>query len=69
MTKKFWNDTNEDCDRSRRRQAEFLVRDQVAFSAVQMIVAMDDDVAQAAKEAVAEMPDRPTVVVWPDWYY
>lgn len=69
MRASYWADTDEDGDRKRRRQAEFLVHQQVPITALRGIVAIDDEVAARAKQAVAELPEPPNVVVHPAWYY
>ena len=69
MRDPYWADTDEDGDRKRRRQAEFLVHEQVPFASVRVIVAMNEDIAARATEAVARLPKPPPVRVWPRWYY
>lgn len=69
MRDKYWRDTDEDGDRKRRRQAEFLVFGSVPFHAVRQIGVMTDAVAADVGESLADAPDSPRIVVRPDWYY
>ncbi len=69
MRETYWADTDEDGDRSRRRQAEFLVHERVAFSSVRQIVAMNRATAQQAKDALSAIEDPPPIFIRPNWYY
>ncbi len=69
MPEKYWRDTDEDGDRKRRRQAEFLVLNSVPFSAVRQIGVMTGAVADLVREELADAQHQPPVVVRPDWYY
>lgn len=68
MRETYWRDTDEDGDRKRRRQAEFLIFGSVPFQAIRQIGVMTDAVAAEVREALAGVADLP-VVVRPDWYY
>jgi hypothetical protein len=69
MRDRYWFDTDDDGDRKRRRQAEFLVWGSVPFTAVKLIGVMTQAVAQHVRQGLAVTPDPPEVVVRPDWYY
>lgn len=69
MRTKYWRDTDDDGDRKRRRQAEFLVHQQVPFSAVRIIGVRSEAIADAAQQAIAAMTAPPRVIVRPSWYY
>jgi hypothetical protein len=69
MRARYWMDTDEDGDRKRRRQAEFLVYDSIPYSAIKLIGVAD---ARAAEQIQAALPTRPTtpeVIIRRDWYY
>ena len=69
MRDKYWRDTDDDGDRKRRRQAEFLVFDSVPFRAVAQIGVMTEAVAAEVREKLGDAADQPRIVVRPDWYY
>jgi hypothetical protein len=69
MRAKYWRDTDDDGDRKRRRQAEFLVHGCVPFSAVRQIGAMTQDAADRVAAALRGSPNTPDIVVRRDWYY
>lgn len=71
MTAKWWNATQDDPDRSRRRQAEFLVHHILPWEAIGALIVRDDSMqAHVAGLLPAAGTDgsRP-VVVDRDWYY
>lgn len=65
----YWFDTDQDGDRKRRRQAEFLVGSAVPFGAVRQIGVMTETVAEQVRNELADTAHQPAVVVRPDWYY
>jgi hypothetical protein len=69
MDEKYWSDTDDDGDRKRRRQAEFLVWKSVPFQAVRVIGVMTATIAERARAALADSAHKPPVVVRSDWYY
>jgi len=69
MKSRWWNDTVEDMDRKRRRQAEFLVHGFVPWELVTKIGVIDDGVAEEVNEILRRGVHRPTVVVKGSWYY
>jgi hypothetical protein len=69
MNAHYWSDTDEDGDRKRRRQAEFLVYERVPMSMVKLVGARSEDVAKRARSALRGLSDPPPVAVRPDWYY
>lgn len=74
MKAKWWNDTQEDLDRCRRRSAEFLVRDHFPWALVRGVGVIDGarslEVAAILKRACPAAGDyKPRVVVRPGWYY
>jgi hypothetical protein len=69
MEERYWADTDEDGDRKRRRQAELLVHDRVAFSAVRLIGVIDDDAEERVTDALRGVTEPPSVCIRRDWYY
>lgn len=67
MNARYWNDTNDDPDRKRRRQAEFLVRDFFPWGLVSYIGVYDRSVVEAVTGVI--QGDRPQVEIQPGWYY
>lgn len=69
MNDTYWRDTDEDGDRKRRRQAEFLVHEQVPIDQVKLIGAYSESVAAKAREAFARTAEYPPIAIRRDWYY
>jgi hypothetical protein len=65
----YWNDTQADPDRKRRRQAEFLVREFVPLECFTEIGVCTGTTAVAAHAHLAGHDDVPMVNVRPAWYY
>jgi len=69
MKETWWNDTMQDGDRKRRRQAEFLVHQTFPWTGVAEIGVMSQKIAASARSALNGAKHRPKVVLRPDWYY
>jgi hypothetical protein len=69
MKAEFWRDTDQDMDRKRRRQAEFLVHQFFPWNLVATIGVINDGVRQAVGRVLANHDHRPEVIVRRDWYY
>jgi hypothetical protein len=69
MMEKYWADTDEDKDRSRRRQAEFLVHDFVPWSLIQEIGVMTPRIKTAVERVLNDFAEMIPVHVHRDWYY
>ncbi|HZP39483.1 MAG TPA: DUF4433 domain-containing protein [Methylomirabilota bacterium] len=69
MKMKYWNDTPEDGDRSRRRQAEFLVHQFFPWTLVQAIGVMTPAIAAQVTHALRGQAHQPAVIVRRGWYY
>lgn len=69
MQSTYWNDTAEQPDRKRRRQAEFLVYETVPWTAIQRIGVLDKKMAEEVELALQSSSHRPLVAVEPRWYY
>jgi hypothetical protein len=54
MKARYWNDTDRDGDRKRRRQAEFLVRDFCPWQFIKLIGVCDEQRAVAVRKALLE---------------
>lgn len=68
MGSRYWNATNSDPDRPRRRQAEFLIHQQCPWNLVSSIGVMNDQAAALVQEALQGTP-VPNTTVHQDWYY
>lgn len=64
-----WRDTPQHPDRKRRKQAEFLVRDELPWRLVSRIGVMNAATATAVAGLLAGVAHVPQVLVRPDWYY
>ena len=69
MNSRWWNDTVDDPDRKRRRQAEFLVHRLCPWPLVHEIGVINPQVYDLVIEKLADTKSRPTIAVRPDWYY
>lgn len=69
MHENFWADTDEDGDRKRRRQAEFLVHGSVPVLSIKLIGVMTKDIEKRAVTALANLADPPPIIVREGWYY
>lgn len=69
MRTTYWNDTNEDGDRKRRRQAEFLVHRFFPWPLVSEIGVMTTRAADYINRVLEPASHRPPVTVRRDWYY
>lgn len=67
MRARYWTDTDEDPDRKRRRQAEFLVQNFFPWELVSYIGVYDLSIAQAVGEIIKG--GSPEVGVQRGWYY
>jgi ssDNA thymidine ADP-ribosyltransferase, DarT len=69
MKLKFWNNVDEDMDRSRRRQAEFLVHQSFPWNLVTHIGVINSEVKIQVEQILQDSTHRPTVAIRRDWYY
>lgn len=65
----YWRDTNDDPDRKRRRQAEFLVYKFFPWELVTEIGVINDTMRQQVARLLYSVAHRPMVSVRSDWYY
>ncbi len=66
---RYWHDTQDDGDRKRRRQAEFLVRDRFPLSLVTDIVVCTDSMRERVEELCDGTDFAPDVTTNANWYY
>lgn len=64
-----WNDTEEDPDRKRRKQAEFLVHNEIRIATLIAIVVYSETVKASILAKFAEYNFSCNVFVKPKWYY
>jgi ssDNA thymidine ADP-ribosyltransferase DarT-like protein len=69
MGQTFWNDTAEQPDRKRRRQAEFLIHKSFPWDKITEIGVMTPQMKVQCEQALAGATHRPTVKVMRLWYY
>ena len=69
MKDKYWRDTQEDGDRKRRRQAEFLVYRFMPWRLISEIAVMTKIVARAVTECLERAADSTPVSIKRKWYY
>lgn len=69
MASTFWNDTLEQPDRRRRRQAEFLVHEFVEFQHISHIGVCTSRVEAIVNQILQNISSKPIVKRAPAWYY
>lgn len=69
MKKKYWNDTVDDPDRKRRRQAEFFVHGGFPWTLVEAIMVMNNAREAQVQALLQRAAHKPPVSVQRNWYY
>jgi DUF971 family protein len=69
MELEYWNDTNQDPDRKRRRQAEFLVYEVFPWDLVHEVGVKTNRMQEAVQKVISDHGKSTTVTVHPEWYY
>ena len=69
MRAKYWNDTDQDGDRKRRRQAEFLVHQFCSWTLVKEIGVINDNIKTKVQKILQHQKHQPNVKIYPQWYY
>ena len=69
MNSRYWFDTDDDLDRKRRRQAEFLVHERFPVSLIQGIGVISQQKKIETEALLAEFGLAIPVFVRPVWYY
>ena len=64
-----WNDTEEDPDRKRRKQAEFLIYKELPFSALVAIVVYNNDAKSKVLSKLEQYNLSLNIVIKSKWYY
>ncbi|MGB7295702.1 MAG: DUF4433 domain-containing protein [Candidatus Aminicenantales bacterium] len=66
-----WNDTVDDMDRQRRKQAEFLVHRRCDFQFIKKIAVINTRIKSSVERILGSFPLslRPMVIIKPEWYY
>ncbi|NOQ45953.1 MAG: DUF4433 domain-containing protein [Desulfobulbaceae bacterium] len=69
MKASYWADTEEDSDRRRRRQAEFLIHDRFPLQYVEEIGVIDETVQAEVEFIIKASAFQPGITVQRKWYY
>lgn len=69
MNATYWNDTDRDGDRKRRRQAEFLVHQFCPWTLVKEIGVINDDIKTKVERILHNQIHQPSVKIYSQWYY
>lgn len=69
MKSKMWNDTSQDPDRKRRRQAEFLVYQHCPWHLINSIAVIDSAIAQQVNQILQAHSHAIPVNICRSWYY
>lgn len=69
MEATWWNDTDADGDRKRRRQAEFLVYQFFPWGLIEKIGVKNEGMAREVRAIVSGLKHRPVVTIQEKWYY
>lgn len=69
MRAKYWRDTEEDGDRKRRRQAEFLVHQFLPWGLIEEIGVINSTIQTQVKEILQKFNFHTPVRVYSKWYY
>jgi len=69
MKATYWSDTDDDPDRKRRRQAEFLVYKEFPWDRIEMIAVMNNQIKIQVEGIISNATQRHPIKVKPNWYY
>lgn len=69
MKATYWNDTEHDNDRSRRRQAEFLVHRFCPWNLIEQVGVINNEMADRVNDILSSHKKYPEVIVQKKWYY
>jgi hypothetical protein len=69
MQEQYWNDTDTDGDRKRRRQAGFLVHQFAPWSLCTEIGVINTRIEHEVSSILQAATHRPRVIVRRQWYY
>ena len=65
----YWNDTDDDPDRKRRRQAEFLVHEFFPWKLIASIGVYEQATVKRVQEILKKSRHKPDVEIERAWYY
>lgn len=69
MKSKYWNDTDQDNDRCRRRQAEFLIKQSAPLSLIDEIGVFNEQTASEVERYLESSATKPKVRIRRNWYF
>ena len=69
MTAERWNNTPQDLDRQRRRQAELLVYGELPLSVIRWVAVHSDERASQVGKLLVDHALGQRIIVRPHWYY
>ncbi len=69
MQKKYWRDTQEDGDRKRRRQAEFLIHQYCPWQLIKEIGVINSTLESQVRSILQKFNCNNSIKVYPSWYY
>jgi hypothetical protein len=69
MQSRYWSDTDDDLDRRRRRQAEFLVYKYLPWNLIVAIGVFNPSVKKEVCNILESKNASQKVIIRPDWYY
>ncbi|WP_204104258.1 MULTISPECIES: DUF4433 domain-containing protein [Spirulina sp. CCY15215] len=69
MEARYWSDTDEDGDRKRRRQAEFLVYECCPWTCIKEIGVINSTMQTKVREILQTVAHQPSVTIQSSWYY
>lgn len=69
MRSRYWFDTDDEPDRKRRRQAEFLIHAFVPWELIIGIGVIDQEIKALVEQHLQASQHKPRVKVLPEWYY
>ena len=69
MAAERWNNTPEDPDRQRRRQAELLVYGELPLTLIRWVGVQSDQLASQVGKLLVDHALEHRIIVRPGWYY
>jgi len=69
MEARYWRDTQQDGDRKRRRQAEFLIHQHLPWPLINTIGVANRQVEEQVQNLLRDAAHKPVVCRRADWYY
>lgn len=69
MQAKYWNSTENDNDRRRRRMAEFMIHQHFPANCIRAIVVANETVADAVQQQLINFVGQIPVRIQPEWYF